>query len=121
MEITLYDHTGKPIAYLDNADENTIWTWDGHAVAYLTDQVVFGWNGEHLGWFIDEIIYDLDGYRVGFTARTCSRNLQHEPFKSFKRFKRFKRFQRSLKSMRSLKVSTSATSLKQFLASGSVD
>jgi len=121
MEITLYDDSGKPVAYLDIDDENTIWMWEGHAVAYIEDNVIFGWNGEHLGWFIDQIIYDLNGYRVGYTGETCPRNLKLEPFKKFKRFKRFKRFQRHVKSMRTLKVSTSERNLKEFLESGSVD
>ena len=121
MEVTLYDHTGKPVAYLDKDDDDTIWMWEGRAVAYLEGNVIFGWNGEHLGWFIDDIVYDYHGYKIGFTAETCPRHLKFEPYKSFKRFKRFKRFQRHIKPMPYLRLSVSNTSLAEFLESGSVD
>ena len=121
MEITLFDQSGKPTAYLDTDDEFTIWMWEGHAVAYLDGNVIYGWNGQHLGWYVDEIVYDLDGYQTGYTASTCPRYLRSEPFKRFQRFKRFKRFKRTAKSMRTLKSSKSSISLKELLGSGSVN
>ena len=118
MEVILYDQYGKPGAYLDKADEDTIWIWGGLAVAYLERNIIFGWNGKHLGWFIDNILYDLEGFRVGYTAETSPHRLMSEPFKPFKRFKRFKLFQRQTKSMRVLKNSTSYTKLKDLLELG---
>lgn len=120
MEITLFDQYGKPTAYLDNMDENTIWLWDGRAVAYLDGAAVIGWNGNHLGWFINGVIYDVLGYQAGFTSETCPRFLKFEPFKKFKKFKRFKRFKKYLKAMRSLKASRSELTLQTLLESGGV-
>jgi hypothetical protein len=120
MEITLYDQNGSPIAYLDPDDEQTIWMWDGYAVAYLDDDALYGWNGQHIGWFVVGIMYDLDGYQTGYTAETCPRTLKYEPYKSFKKFKRFRRFQRFTKTMKTLKSSKSGTSLNELLMSGSV-
>jgi len=49
METTLYDGTGRPVAYIADDSDNSIYLWSGHAVAYLVDSNVYGWNGTTLG------------------------------------------------------------------------
>ncbi len=58
METTLYNKTGKPVAYFAE-DGETIYLWDGRAVAYLLGDMVFGWNGRQLGWFANGTIFDI--------------------------------------------------------------
>ena len=70
MEITLYSKNGEPVAYIAD-DGETIYLWDGRAIAYLYEHKIYGWNGKHLGWLIDGVIYDLQGLRVGFTRDKC--------------------------------------------------
>jgi hypothetical protein len=120
MEITLYDQSGTPTAYLDDEDENTIWIWDGHAVAYLIETAIYGWNGEHIGWYISETIYDLQGHPTGYTSNTCPRNLKYEPYKRYKKYKRYKRYRRSLKSMTTIRLSKSDIGLEELFLLGSV-
>jgi sugar/nucleoside kinase (ribokinase family) len=52
MEITIFNRKGRAVAYIADDGEDSIYTWDGHAVAYVDDEVVHGWNGRHLGWLI---------------------------------------------------------------------
>lgn len=71
MEVTLYNRNGKPVAYVADDGQNSIYLWSGHAVAYVYEDKIYGWSGRHLGWFIDGIIYDLRGLKVGFTHSKC--------------------------------------------------
>ncbi len=65
METTLFNKTGKPVAYIGD-DGATIYTWDGRAAGYLVEDKVFGWNGHQLGWFDNGTIFDIYGLRAGF-------------------------------------------------------
>ncbi len=84
MEITLYDKTGGPVAYISSDNENAIYLWDGHAVCYIEDEKIYGWKGKHIGWFVNEIIFDTKGYRVGFTKNTCPYSTYVESVKNVK-------------------------------------
>lgn len=113
MEITLYDGMGTPVAYYDT--ENTIWLWDGQAVAYFDGQMIYSWRGRHIGWFIGDIMYDIEGYKVGFTASTCPKMLRMERMKKMQRMQKMKGMQRMARAQRVLKSSTSNTLLSDFL------
>ncbi len=54
MELTIYDKSGRPHAYI--ADDGTIYLWNGEPVAYLEEEHVYGFNGTHLGRFENGII-----------------------------------------------------------------
>jgi hypothetical protein len=71
MEITFYNKKGQPQIYLSDEEENTFYTWDGHAVAYLFDDKIYGWKGKHIGWYHEGVIYDLYGYKVGSIEEKC--------------------------------------------------
>ena len=81
METTIYDSYRRPRIYLADDGENSIYTWDGHAVACLDGEHVYGWRGRHIGWFSEGILYDLTGYRIGFTAAACKIETFAEPAK----------------------------------------
>lgn len=81
MEITLYNQRGEPQAYIADDTEHSIYLWNGHAVAYIKEDVIHGWNGKHLGWFIDGIIYDTQGYRVSSIRNKCPVATFAEPVK----------------------------------------
>ena len=68
-EISLYDLRGEAIAYINTEEENTIYLWDGDAVAYYEDGSIWGFNGKHLGWFDRSIITNHDGDIVGRPGR----------------------------------------------------
>ena len=71
MEITFYNKTGHPQIYLSDEHENSFYTWDGHAVAYLYKDKIYGWKGKHIGWYQDGSIYDLNGYKAGSIKEKC--------------------------------------------------
>ena len=81
METTLYDVRRRPRIYISADGENTIYTWDGHAVARIDGEHVFGWRGRHIGWFVEGILYDTKGFRIGFTAETFADPTFPEPGK----------------------------------------
>lgn len=66
-DVSLFDSTGKPVAYIDSSDGTTIYLWGGQPVAYLDTDAsggydVYGFNGRHLGWFTNGAIWDHSGY-----------------------------------------------------------
>jgi hypothetical protein len=86
MEQTLFDGSGKPVAYICTDYQQTIFLWDGRSAAYLyEDQHVYGINGRHLGWYVDGVVYTNEGERIGFTAQNCPVNIAKEPAKTEKR------------------------------------
>ena len=84
MEITLYERDGRPVAYIADDQEWSIYTWDGHAVCNIFDDKIYGWKGHHIGWFYQGIVYDIHGYRVGYTKQTCPSVTCVEPVKYVK-------------------------------------
>lgn len=91
-QATLFDANGAPAAYIDHADENTIYSFEGEPLAYLDGDNVYGFNGKHIGWYEEGILWDHSGARAGYTKNTSPVFTQFEPFKSFKQFKPFKAF-----------------------------
>jgi hypothetical protein len=88
-ETTLYNIKGLPIAYIAK-DHQTIYLWNGIAVAYLHENKIYGFNGSHLGWFEDFIARDLNGYKVGFIKSTCPCMTKLEKIKSIKKLEKIK-------------------------------
>jgi len=120
MEITLYSKNGEPVAYIVDHDE-TIYLWDGRAVAYIYEDKVYGWNCKHLGWFVDGIIYDLQGLRVGFTRDTCPVVTYVEPVKYVKHVK-YVKYVRHVPYVRPVfSLGYSDKNLRDFLEEGNVD
>ncbi len=99
MEITLYDRQGRPQAYINVGDQNAIYLWSGHAVAYIDDEALYGWNGEHIGWYVDGVVFDLQGRRVGSIAAKCPYSCYAEPTKyakyaQYAKYARYARYSR---------------------------
>lgn len=90
METTLYNKNGKPVAYIAD-DGETVYLWDGRAVAYLLDDRVYGWNGKQLGWFDNGTIFDIYGLRSGFIKKKSPITTDLEPVKATKHIKAVKR------------------------------
>ena len=86
METTLFNKNGKSVAYLAN-DGETIYIWDGRAVAYLFEDKIFGWNGKQLGWFANGTIFDIYGLRTGFIRSKSPIPTDIEPGKPSKQVK----------------------------------
>ena len=85
MERTLFDKSGRPIAYIASDYHSLIYLWEGAAVAYVfQNEHVYGLSGRHLGWFVEDILYDDAGKRVGFTSLTCPVSVAAEPSKAKK-------------------------------------
>lgn len=62
---TLFDKNKEASAYIDYADDQTIYMWDGSPVAYVEeDQKIYHFDGHFLGWYIHNILYDKEGYAV---------------------------------------------------------
>ncbi len=94
--ISLYNDSGKPVAYIDLEDERTIYMWNGTPSAYLESDPaggfhVYGFNGKHLGWFVRGAVWDHDG-DAACATKDLIQSPEIEGFKSFKKFKPFKSF-----------------------------
>lgn len=103
MEITLYNRFGDPEAYIDKSKENTIFLWNGEAVAYIEGDCVFSWNGKHIGWFEDDVFFGIDGYKIGATKWSCPMVTGHEPTKGDKRIQAEKVYSEKVPSKKVLK------------------
>ena|SRR4028118_1190720 len=118
-ETTLYDATGKPVAYIDHDNESTIYSFDGKPLAYIdTNGHVYGFNGKHLGWFQGNIIWDHDGNRAGFTKDTSPVYTQYEPYKGHKQYKPYKGYKEYAPFQPFKSSSTSKQPLIELLARG---
>jgi hypothetical protein len=86
MEVTLFNKNVQPVAYIGE-DGETLYTWDGRAVAYLHEDKVYGWNGKQLGWFDNGTIFDIFGLRAGFIRSKSPVATPAEPVKPVKHMK----------------------------------
>ena len=93
MEITFYDKAGHPKIYLSPQNQDSFYTWNGHAVAYLYDDKIYGWRGKHIGWLINGIIYDLKGYKIGSTREKCPYSVYSE-YSKYSKYSRYSRYSR---------------------------
>lgn len=89
-QLTLFERTGRPVAYVDYQEDGAIYSFSGKPLAYLSEDDVYSFKGKHLGWFEDGIIWDHQGRQVGFVEDTCPLLTQLEPFKGFQQFQPFR-------------------------------
>ncbi|WP_292943833.1 4-fold beta flower protein [Olleya sp. UBA1516] len=86
QETTLFDSQGNARAYIDYDDDETIYLWNGKAVAFLendgSDMCIFGFNGIFLGWYEDGIVRDKNGNAVGARDGATNMVTNIEPIKS---------------------------------------
>jgi hypothetical protein len=120
-EISLFDSTGQPIAYL--AEELTIYLWSGRPVAYLDEDKsggfhVYGFNGKHLGWFVNGLVRDHQGDVVGGVKEAFSTATQYEPYKSYKQYKPYKSYKEYAPYRPYFSLNWSQIHLKLFLLQG---
>jgi hypothetical protein len=122
-EITLFDASGSPTAYIDTADSLTIFTWDGKPAAYLLSKGsntynIYGFTGNHLGWLKGGIIRDHGGNAVGFIKGAVNMITQYEPYKGYKQYTPYKAYTEHEPYMPYLSKSWSSTPLSLFLLQG---
>jgi hypothetical protein len=86
MEITLFNKSGKPVAYIAE-DGETVYLWDGRPVAYVWEDKVYDWNGRQLGWFNNGTVFDIYGLRSGFIKSKSPIATEMEPLKPQKHLK----------------------------------
>jgi hypothetical protein len=91
-DVSLFDSSGNPVAYVAVDDESTIYLWDGEPVAYLDRLNVYGFNGSHLGWLSNGAVINHDGDAECVFKSRYSGFTNFEPFKGFRQFKPFKSF-----------------------------
>lgn len=119
MEITLFNKLGQPVAYMAD-DGETIYLWDGRAVAYLYEEQIYGWNGKHLGWFANGTIFDIYGLRSGFIKSKSPLVTQMEPLKPVKQIKQVKNVRQVPVAKPVLCYGFSAKNLEEILEEGSI-
>lgn len=66
---TLYNKTGKPIAYIYD-DKEHIYLYNGKAVGYLKNDSVYSFSGRYLGWIYNSWFYDRKGKPTFFTENS---------------------------------------------------
>lgn len=94
-EVTLYNSSGTPVAYI--GDESTIYLWNGISAAYLDTSAgesnIWGFNGKHLGWFENGVIWDNRGDGACAIEAALPNFGKPEPLKSLKRLRPLKQQQ----------------------------
>src|SRR5450759_107079 len=86
-EITIFDHQGEAVAYVDTDEKTTVFMSSGLPVAYISGSNIYGFNGKHLGWIDQGILYGHEGYGIGFFKGATSTLTQLEPLKGLKQLK----------------------------------
>jgi len=120
VEITLFDGSGHPKAYIAEDDGHSKYLWSGHAVAYMVGENIYGWNGYHLGFFIDGVVYNLNGQRVGSVRERCPYATYAEPAKYAKYAKYAKCARSAAYAQPALSQYYSDETLESFLKQGAV-
>jgi hypothetical protein len=118
METTLFNKNGKPVAYIA-ADGETIYLWDGRAVACLAGDKIFGWNGRQLGWFDNGTVFDIYGLRAGFIKSKSPIPMDIEPHKPGKQAKSVKSVKQGSVAKPAMCYGYSSKSLEELLEEGS--
>lgn len=85
--MTLYDYSGRAVAYSD--DGETIYLFDGTPVAYFYGDMVYGFKGQQLGTINNGWIRDNRGFCAFFTENAYGGPVR--PVKHVKPVKRVKR------------------------------
>ncbi|WP_116451482.1 4-fold beta flower protein [Blastococcus litoris] len=116
-EQSLYDRGGRPTAYIAE-DGETIYTWRGKAVCFVSDERLYGWNGRHLGWMVNGVLYDGTGRRVGYTRERCPVACHASPAKSAKHARSAKSARQAARARPALSTGPSQQTLDDFLAAG---
>lgn len=98
-DVDLYDSGGRAVAYVAGDDNLTVYLWSGKPCAYLDDADIYGFNGKHLGWFQSGLVYDNDGYVVAGVADAFRSGAALPPLKGLKQLIPLK----SLKELKPLK------------------
>lgn len=87
MSLEFYDRHGEACLYSE--DDETLYSWDGYAIAYFYGEDIYLFTGEHFGRFKKGWVIDDQGYRVYFTQRAVGGPLR--PTKHPKPFKQIKK------------------------------
>lgn len=95
-EVSLFDSEKNASAYIDIDNGMTIYLWSGKPVAYLHEAnsriSVYGFNGKHLGWFESGVIWDSNGNVLCATKIAIGGYTKYEPYKNFKQFRPYKSY-----------------------------
>jgi hypothetical protein len=67
MEITFYDNSGRAVAYSEDGEH--VFTFSGHAVAFIKGASIYDYSGRHLGWFKKGWVRENAGRYVYFTEK----------------------------------------------------
>ena len=92
----LYNLNGEATAFIDWAEEATIYHWDGRPLAYLYDDgspshwLVYSFPGVFLGWFEGEVIWDQQGNAILASSSVLTSVLPRQPLLGLKRLRPLK-------------------------------
>jgi len=105
MSIDFYDSNGRPYAYSD--DGETIFTFSGVPVAYISNDSIYSFSGSHIGYFNDGMIRDQNGDVLLFTVDASGGPIkpmrQMKPMKSMRQMKPMKGI-KQIKPLRPIKT-----------------
>lgn len=118
QEISLFNSEGKPVAYVADDDDLTIYLWDGKPVCYISGDNLYGFNGNHLGWWVNGIIRNHEGNAVGATKGSIGMYTQYEPYKGYKEYKPYKQYKEYAPYKPYWSSNWSDISLRMFLLNG---
>lgn len=102
MALDFYDSTGRPYAYSD--DGETIYTFSGKPIAYISGDSLYSYSGKHLAFFEKGQIWDHSGSVLLFTDGASGGPMK--PLKALKPLKGLKELKplKGLKELQPLKA-----------------
>ena len=98
MSLNFYDSTGRPYAYSD--DGESIFTFSGKPIAYLSGDSVYSYSGAHIGYFQNGLIRCPNGGVCLFTDNSSGGPVK--PVKQIKPIKGIKQI-RPIKGVKAIK------------------
>lgn len=105
MSLDFYDADGRAYAYTD--DGETIYSFTGIPIAYISEDSIYSFSGSHIGYFNDGMIRDSHGDVLLFTSNASGGPTkpmkQMKPMKSMKQMKPMKSM-KQVKPMRPMKT-----------------
>lgn len=87
-DLTFFDQKGTPKAYSE--DRETIYSFSGTPLGYLTDTNLYHFDGTHLGWFDSGWIRDHKGNCLLFTDEAAGG--PYLPYNGYLPYKGYKNY-----------------------------
>ena len=97
-QIDFLNCEGEWSVYIDIANDNNIYSWDGEPLAYVDEDLnIYGFNGKYLGWLENQVMYDTDGEPFACTENAYTGYAPYKPYKRYQKYAPYKSYKQYAK------------------------